>query len=508
MRTERENNLRINYIINTQVQRSIRMNVIMIIIVMVYFSPTVFGGQTEKKVLNFVFNNYNILERPVRDPKEPVQLSMGVSLRRIIGLDEKNQILTANLWITLIWKDHNLHWNRSEYPKIERLQIPTEHVWTPDILLYNSASTAFNNFYHVNLLLSNEGEIRYMPPGIIQSTCEIDITWFPFDEQNCTFKFGSWTHDGNRLNLSMMDSKGDLTNFETSVEWEVLGMPAIRTEDIYDCCKDKIFQDITYTIQLRRRTLYYLGNWTLPCVLIASMAILGFYFPPESGEKITLEITILMSLTFFMNMVTDMQPPSSKTPLVGIYFSCIMIMIASSVICSILVINYHHRLTEYGDMPKWFRFIFFKVLPKILLMSFPNQENLASGTASKKSMEMELEDLHSDAFESSSLKMEDLYSPVPDHCPVHKYNIQEIEEDENSPQITEVSCLDATLHDILIEIQVITNKIEEQDFHSEKKNEWKLAAMVLDRFCLITFTLLTILLTAAVVIASPQVIVW
>ena len=67
---------------------------------------------------------------------------------------------------------------------------------------------------------------------------------------------------------------------------------------------------------------------------LASMAVLGFYFPPESGEKVTLEITILMSLTFFMNVVSDMQPPSSETPLIGTYFSCIMIMVASSVVSS------------------------------------------------------------------------------------------------------------------------------------------------------------------------------
>jgi hypothetical protein len=39
-----------------------------------------------------------------------------------------------------------------------------------------------------------------------------------------------------------------------------------------------------------------------------------------------------MSLTFFMNVVSDMQPPSSETPLIGTYFSCIMIMVASSVV--------------------------------------------------------------------------------------------------------------------------------------------------------------------------------
>ena len=71
----------------------------------------------------------------------------------------------------------------------------------------------------------------------------------------------------------------------------------------------------------------------------ASMSVLGFYFPPESGEKVTLEITILMSLTFFMNIVADMQPPSSETPLIGIYFSCIMIMVASSVVSTFMTVR-------------------------------------------------------------------------------------------------------------------------------------------------------------------------
>ena len=62
------------------------------------------------------------------------------------------------------------------------------------------------------------------------------------------------------------------------------------------------------------------------------MSIFGFYLPPESGEKITLEITILMALTFYMNMVSDLTPQSSDTPLLGIYFSCIMVMVAASVV--------------------------------------------------------------------------------------------------------------------------------------------------------------------------------
>ena len=47
-------------------------------------------------------------------------------------------------------------------------------------------------------------------------------------------------------------------------------------------------QDIKLFLKLRRRTLYYFSNLIGPCVLIASMAVLGFNFPPDSGEKVRL----------------------------------------------------------------------------------------------------------------------------------------------------------------------------------------------------------------------------
>ena len=34
--------------------------------------------------------------------------------------------------------------------------------------------------------------------------------------------------------------------------------------------------------------VYYFFNLIIPCVLIASMAILGFTLPPDSGEKLSL----------------------------------------------------------------------------------------------------------------------------------------------------------------------------------------------------------------------------
>lgn len=59
-----------------------------------------------------------------------------------------------------------------------------------------SADEGFDGTYPTNVVVRNNGSCLYVPPGIFKSTCKIDITWFPFDDQRCEMKFGSWTYDG------------------------------------------------------------------------------------------------------------------------------------------------------------------------------------------------------------------------------------------------------------------------------------------------------------------------
>lgn len=64
----------------------------------------------------------------------------------------------------------------------------------------NSADEGFDGTYPTNVVVRNNGSVVYIPPGIFKSTCKIDITWFPFDDQRCEMKFGSWTYDGFQVN--------------------------------------------------------------------------------------------------------------------------------------------------------------------------------------------------------------------------------------------------------------------------------------------------------------------
>lgn len=60
---------------------------------------------------------------------------------------------------------------------------------------------------------------------------------------------------------------------------------------------------------------------------------------------------------------------------------------------------------------------------------------------------------------------------------------------------------------ILKELRMITEKIRRDEEASEITNDWKFAAMVVDRLCLIIFTLFTVIATIAVLLSAPHIIV-
>lgn len=123
-----------------------------------------------------------------------------------------------------------------------------------------------------------------------QSSCTIDVTYFPFDQQTCIMKFGSWTFNGDQVSLALYNNKKfvDLSDYWKSGTWDIIEVPAYL--NIYEGNEDKKHPtetDITFYIIIRRKTLFYTVNLILPTVLISFLCVLVFYLPAEAGEKVS-----------------------------------------------------------------------------------------------------------------------------------------------------------------------------------------------------------------------------
>ena len=87
------------------------------------------------------------------------------------------------------------------------------------------------------------------------------------------------------MDVTNKSSSGDFRYVTANGEWEVIGFPN-RRNVIYYSNYSASFPDVTFYLIIRRKPLYYVFNLILPCVFIIATAVLVFYLPAESGEKV------------------------------------------------------------------------------------------------------------------------------------------------------------------------------------------------------------------------------
>uniref|UniRef100_H3AAK8 Cholinergic receptor nicotinic alpha 10 subunit n=2 Tax=Latimeria chalumnae TaxID=7897 RepID=H3AAK8_LATCH len=333
------------------------------------FLPGCLGAQGKYayKLLDDLFSNYSNALRPVEDTDKALNVTLQITLSQIIDMDERNQILTAYLWIRQVWIDAYLRWNKDDYDGLDAIRIPSSYVWRPDIVLYNNADDQFTGSMETNVVLRHDGQIMWDSPAITKSSCKVDVSFFPFDGQQCRLTFGSWTHNGNQIDILNRLDSGDLTDFVENVEWEVLGMPAKKNVILYGCCSEP-YPDMTYTLILKRRASFYIFNLLIPCVMISFLAPLGFYLPADSGEKVSLGVTVLLALTVFQLLVAENMPPSENVPLIGKYYIATMTMITASTALTIFIMNIHHCGPEAKPVPKWAKTFILEYMARIFFV--------------------------------------------------------------------------------------------------------------------------------------------
>ncbi|UJR37392.1 hypothetical protein I4U23_030097 [Adineta vaga] len=470
--------------------------------VFIWFSIMDFtmAGLYQRRLIKHLLTErqYDPLERPVQNDSQTLSVSMNLALQQIIDFDEKNQVIVINGWIVLMWHDYSLRWEPKDYDNIETIRLPSTLIWTPDVLLYNSADEKFDSTIKVNAVVQHTGDILYVPPGIFKSICPFDIASFPFDTQSCTLKFGSWTHDESGINLTAESNKGQLDAYIKNAEWDLEDFSTVNNAIKYDCCPT-LYPFVLFTIRIRRRSLYYVTNIVVPCFLISCMTILGFLLAPDSGEKLTLQITILLSVITFSLLISEIMPQSSTAiPVITIYFLCVMSMSTVSVTASVFVISLHFRNAKNYTMPLWIQKYVCLYLAWLLRMKRPGYDltwqSIRHQLSSTIVPSHTIDKSHCFDINKQSL----LYSVSQERQqsgsirPPGEYHSYEID------------TIRSEIRTVISQLSIVTNYIWQQEKHDNESQNWKFAAMVIDRLCLILFAVIMAIFTTLTFISIPK----
>uniref|UniRef100_H2RV68 Cholinergic receptor nicotinic beta 3 subunit b n=1 Tax=Takifugu rubripes TaxID=31033 RepID=H2RV68_TAKRU len=423
-------------------------------------------AEMEDALLRNLFQGYQRWVRPIQHANDTIKVRFGLKISQLVDVDEKNQLMTTNVWLCQEWIDFKLRWNPDKYGGITSIRVPSENLWLPDIVLYENADGRFEGSLMTKAIVRYNGAITWTPPASYKSACTMDVTFFPFDRQNCTMKFGSWTYDGTMVDLILIDKQVDRKDFFDNGEWEILsatGAKGNRKDGLYS------YPFITYSFILKRLPLFYTLFLIIPCLGLSFLTVLVFYLPSDEGEKLSLSTSVLVSLTVFLLVIEEIIPSSSKViPLIGEYLLFIMIFVTLSIIVTVFVINVHHRSSAtYHPMSPWVRTLFLQKLPSLLCMRG-----------------------HTDRYHYPELGPE---SPEPKpRSGTYGQASSEGKDDEDW----------ATMLDkAIFSVRYISRHIRKEHFIREVVQDWKFVAQVLDRIFLWAF--LTVSVLGTILIFTP-----
>ncbi|XP_055345575.1 neuronal acetylcholine receptor subunit alpha-10-like [Paramacrobiotus metropolitanus] len=485
----------------------------------------------EHKLLQYLMANYEKAARPVVNASTPITVKVGFVLTQISSVDERNQVLTTNVWFEMEWTDEVLMWDPVKFGGIRVLIMPSTKVWLPDIVLYNNADDYNKNLMPVNVVLQYNGSIFWNPPTKMRSTCKIVTTYFPFDDQKCHLKLGSWIYDGFQLDVIKRKPNVDLTAYVRSAEWDIINTTMVRNVNYYACCPEP-FPDVTVHFHIRRITVYYGYNIIAPCVMLSMLTIVLFWLPCDAGEKITLGLTVLLAFSVFMLMIGETMPETSDSmPLLGIYILSTEFIASFSVAMTVTILNLHYRGFKRNHVPAWLRRLAFGYLARLtcmpplysidgkLLQLPPNTQQRAarayrnatyqSGHDADVERSLDLAEFrrligrHPYAGGSTPRSVE-LATPA-SNCHFLSYD---------STHSASLSFASSALppgtiptggggNDIAGRVKCLLDKFDEEKKMEENLAEWRRVAEILDRVCFYIFLLLIFWTTIALLVLSP-----
>ena len=105
----------------------------------------------------------------------------------------------------------------------------------------------------------------------MKTRCAIDVSRFPFDQQNCKIVLGSWGLMNPMINLYHMDDSISTKFYTKNALWSLMSINT-STSNSYDRFSyywpDIKTEDIIISIKLKRKPLNFIVNSIMPCFIL------------------------------------------------------------------------------------------------------------------------------------------------------------------------------------------------------------------------------------------------
>ena len=322
-----------------------------------YYLSIVVNGYIQDQMFNLhtgLMRNYKTNMLP-RNDRHPINVNITFYLMALLRFDEIEETLVSIAWLSVSWKDQYLMWSEnSEYDNITEIYLKESEIWKPDILLLNTVE-GYQSLGSGDRLLSieSDGIVTWEPGHRFATACNLQISKYPFDSQQCSFKFETWTHYDEVVRLTSVSDEIILDDFQENGEWEIISSSA---ESGIVQVEGYGMPEYTVTISFQRRRMYYVLTICVPIIVLSALNCFVHLLPPDSGEKISFCLTILLAYMVYISFLSDNLPRTSKTTSYMVIYLSLMICLSSiSVLSSVIVLVFWHKSDETANGNEFYK---------------------------------------------------------------------------------------------------------------------------------------------------------
>jgi len=152
--------------------------------------------------------------------------------------------------------------------------------------------------------------------------CEVNIQYFPFDEQTCTITYYAADETTDTLELDHYLGL-DMSEYIENPSWVIVAATRKRYIKNNNWHVDAEFR-------LLRRANFATFTLVTPLMALAFLNVCVFLVPINSGEKGTFSITVFLSYGIFFTVISDSLPQNSLQ--ISYFVLYIVILLCLSVI--------------------------------------------------------------------------------------------------------------------------------------------------------------------------------
>lgn len=270
------------------------MHTVMLIIVLAVAVSCQMHSDLRKLYSNLT-NNYHNGFFPLSNISDEFRLSFLMVPLVINSIKESEETISLTMATSFTWVDPHLRWDPILNGNITNITVSTGNVWLPYIYLENSMDhlqpIGHDSVFYV--FVKYTGLVIWTPGGIMTAKCPMNILIFPFDSQTCRFIFIIWGAVGIRMTFVPLSPHGQMNYYMNNSNWVI-------TETKQYSSSSEAVEEFIFELTVRREPWYNIIVIILPTLLFCLMNPLVFLLPVESGERVSLGMTILLSYAIFL----------------------------------------------------------------------------------------------------------------------------------------------------------------------------------------------------------------